>query len=196
LKHWKVAKSAQHSDATRRRIETNVLPYLGSRAIGDIEPPDLVAMVKAIESRGVGDLAKRALQTTGQIFRYAIAHGMSKRNPVAEFNLSDVLKPTKNVNLARVDPVELSALLRVIEVYRGTQVTRLAIKFMALTFVRTSEPIGARWAELDLENARWNISAERIKMGTPHIVPLSRQVIEVLVLLKMLTCTGELVFPG
>ena len=116
LKHWKVDKSAQHADATRRRIEANVLPYLGSRPIGDIEPPELVAMVKAIESRGVADLAKRALQTTGQIFRYAVAHGLAKRNPVAEFKPSDVLKPTKKVNLARVDAAELPGLLRAIEV--------------------------------------------------------------------------------
>lgn len=196
LKHWQVDKSAQHVDATQRRIEANVLPHIGSRPIGEIEPPELVAMVKAIEARGVADLAKRALQTTGQIFRYAIAHGLAKRNPVAEFKPSDVLKPTKKVNLARVDPAELPALLRAIEVYCGTQVTRLAIKLMALTFVRTSELIEATWSEFDLENARWNIPAERMKMDTPHIVPLSRQAIEVLELLKTLTGKGELLFPG
>lgn len=196
MQHWKVDKSAQHVDATQRRIEANVLPLLGSRPIGEIEPPELVAMVKVIEARGVADLAKRALQTTGQIFRYAIAHGLAKRNPVAEFKPSDVLKPTKKVNLARVDVSELPALLRAIEVYRGTQVTRLAMKLMALTFVRTSELIEARWSELDLENARWNIPAERMKMDTPHIVPLSRQAIEVLELLKTLTGCGDLLFPG
>jgi diguanylate cyclase (GGDEF)-like protein/PAS domain S-box-containing protein len=191
-----VDKSAQHIDATRRRIEANVLPHIGSRPIGEIEPPELVAMVKVIEARGVADLAKRALQATGQIFRYAIAHGLAKRNPVAESKPSDVLKPTKKVNLARVDTAELPALLRAIEVYRGTQVTRLAMKLMALTFVRTSELIEARWSEFDLENARWNIPAERMKKDTPHIVPLSCQAIEVLELLKTLTGSGDLLFPG
>lgn len=119
-----------------------------------------------------------------------------KRNPVAEFKPSDVLKPTKKVNLARVDAAELPALLRAIEVYRGTQLTRLAMKFMALTFVRTSELIEARWSEIDIENARWNIPAERMKMDTPHIVPLPRQAIEVLELLKTITGEGELLFPG
>jgi diguanylate cyclase (GGDEF)-like protein/PAS domain S-box-containing protein len=196
MKHWRVDKSAQHIDATWRRIEANVLPHIGSRPIGEIEPPELVAMVKVIEARGVADLAKRALQTTGQIFRYAIAHGLAKRNPVAESKPSDVLKPTKKVNLARVDTAELPALLRAIEVYRGTQVTRLAMKLMALTFVRTSELIEARWSEFDLENARWNIPAERMKKDTPHIVPLSCQAIEVLELLKTLTGSGDLLFPG
>ena len=196
MKHWRVDKSAQHIDATQRRIEANVLPHIGSRPIGEIEPPELVAMVKVIEARGVADLAKRALQTTGQIFRYAIAHGLAKRNPVAEFKPSDVLKPTKKVNLARVDTAELPALLRAIEVYRGTQLTRLAMKLMALTFVRTSELIEARWSEFDLDNARWDIPAERMKMDTPHIVPLSSQAIEVLELLKTLTGDCELLFPG
>jgi integrase len=132
----------------------NVLPHIGSRPIGEIKPPELAEMVKAIEAGGVAELANCALQTTGQIFRYAIAHGLSKRNPVAEFKPSDVLKPTKKVNLARVDTTEHPALLRAIEVYCGTQVTRLAIKLMALTFVRTSELIEARWSEFDLENAR------------------------------------------
>nr|WP_263355408.1 site-specific integrase [Acidicapsa acidisoli] len=177
-------------------MEANVLPYIGSRPIGEIEPPELVAMVKAIEARGAADLAKRALQTTGQVFRYAIAHGLAKRNPIVEFKPSDVLKPTKKVNLARVDANELPALLRAIEVYRGTQVTRLAIKLMALTFVRTTELIEARWSEFDLENGRWNIPAERMKMDTPHIVPLSSQAIEVLELLKSLTGDCELLFPG
>jgi integrase len=196
MKHWKVDKSAQHIDATQRRLEANVYPHIGARPIGEIEPFELVAMVKVIEARGVADLAKRALQTTGQIFRYAIAHGLAKRNPVAEFKPSDVLKPTKKVNLARVDSAELPALLRAIEVYRGTQVTRLAMKLMALTFVRTSELIEARWSEFDLENARWNIPAERMKMDTPHIVPLSSQAIEVLELLRTLSGSGELLFPG
>jgi integrase len=196
LKHWRVDKSARHIDATLRCTEANVLPHIGSRPIGEIEPPELVAMLKAIEARGAADLAKRALQTVGQVFRYAIAHGVAKRNPVVEFKPSDVLKPTKKVNLARVDPTELPALLRAIEVYRGTQVTRLAIKLMALTFVRTSELIEARWSEFDLENRRWNIPAERMKMDTPHIVPLSSQAIEVLELLKSLTGDCVLLLPG
>jgi integrase len=152
--------------------------------------------LKAIEARGASDLAKRALETTGQIFRYAVAHGHSKRNPVADIRPADILKPTRKVNLARVDTKELPALLRAIEVYRGTTVTRLAMKLMALSFVRTSELIGARWDEFDLEARRWDIPAERMKMKTPHIVPLSSHAIELLELLQTVTGAGELLFPG
>ncbi|HEY9125533.1 MAG TPA: integrase arm-type DNA-binding domain-containing protein, partial [Acidobacteriaceae bacterium] len=194
--HWRTDKSEQHADSTKRRLDANVYPHIGAKHLEEIEPRHLVAMVKGIEKRGAGDLAKRALQTTGQIFRYAIAHGIATRNPVAEFKPSDVLKPTRKVNLARVDPSELPSLLRAIEVYQGKQITRLAMKLMALTFVRTSELIGARWEEFDFEARRWDIPAERMKMDTPHIVPLSRQAIETLELLKTLTGDGALLFPG
>jgi integrase len=71
-------------EGTRRRLEANILPHLGLRPIAEIEAPELVTIVKAIESRGARDIAKRALETTGQIFRYGIAHGYAKRNPASE----------------------------------------------------------------------------------------------------------------
>ena len=196
FEHWSVGKSPRHADTTRRRMEGNMLPMLGARPIAEIEAPELVAMVKAIETRGAADLAKRALETTGQIFRYAVAHSYAKRNPAADIRPGDILKPTRKVNFARVDAKELPALLRAIEVYRGKIVTRLAIKIMALTFVRTSELIGARWCEFDLEARRWNIPAERMKMKTPHIVPLATQAIELLELLHSISGGGDLLFPG
>ena len=194
--HWKAQKSAQHVDATRRRMEANIFPLLGARPITEIEAPQLVAVVKAIEARGAGDLAKRAMQNVGQIFRFAIAHGYAKRNPASEIRPADVLRPTHKTNLARIDAKELPALLRAIEVYQGTHVTRLALKLMALTFVRTSELIGAKWTEFDLEAARWDIPATRMKMRDPHIVPLAAQAIEVLEMLRSLTGESEWLFPG
>lgn len=196
LDHWKIDKSDRHVSTTKRRLETDIFPRIGARPIAEIEAPELVAMMKAIESRGVGDLARRLFEKMSQIFRYAIAHGHAKRNPAADIRPSDVLKPVRSVNLARVDAQELPALLRAIEVYRGKVVTRLAMKLMALTFVRTSELIGARWDEFDIEARRWNIPAERMKMDTPHIVPLATQAIEQIELLRSITGEGELLFPG
>jgi integrase len=196
MEHWKVNKNPRHVDTTRRRLDANVLPSLGALQITDVLAPDVVAMARAVEARGVRDVAKRALETTSQIFRYAIAHGYTTRNPAAEIKPRDVLKPTQTENYARVDAKELPALLRQIEVYQGTHVTRLAMKLMALTFVRTGELIGARWSEFDFEQKRWNIPAERMKMRTQHIVPLSEQAIEVLQTLHTLTGAGALLFPG
>ena len=124
------------------------------------------------------------------------AHGYCKRNPAADFKPADVLKSAPKTNYSRIDAKDLPGLLRAIEVYQGTPVTRLAIKLMAMTFVRTSELIGARWSEFDLEAKRWDILAERMKMRTPHIVPLSSQAIEVLDLLRPLTGKEDFLFPG
>jgi len=196
LEHWQEGKSLRHVDTVRRRMAADILPCLGARPIAEIEAPELVAMANAIQGRGARDIAKRALETVGQVFRYGIAHGYSKRNPSSEIRPSDILKSAPKTNYARIDAKELPTLLRRIEVYQGKQVTRLAIKLMALTFVRTSELIGAKWSEFDLENARWDIPAERMKMRTPHIVPLARQAMEVLEMLRELIGNSEWLFPG
>ncbi len=146
MAHWRDGKSPRHVDSVDRRMKADILPCLGARPIAEIEAPELVAMTQAIEQRGARDIAKRALETTGQVFRYAIAHGHARRNPASEIRPSDILKSTRKVNYARVDAKELPQLLKAIELYRGTPLTRLAIKLMALTFVRTGELIGAKWA--------------------------------------------------
>jgi integrase len=194
--HWQDGKSPRHVDYVTRRMETDILPCLGARPIAEIEAPELVAMTKAIEQRGARDIAKRALETTGQVFRFAIAHGCAKRNPASEIRPGDILKLARKVNYARIQAKELPQLLRAMEVYQGTPVTRLAIKLMALTFVRTGELIAAKWSEIDLEAARWDIPAERMKMRSQHIVPLSAQAIEVLDMLRSLTGSSEWLFPG
>ncbi len=196
LEYWQEGKSPRHVDSVRRRMAADILPCLGARPIAKIEAPELVAMANAIQDRGARDIAKRALETVGQVFRYGIAHGLATRNPATEIRPSDILKSTPKTNYARIDAKELPTLLRRIEVYQGKQVTRLAMKLMALTFVRTTELIEAKWTEFDLENARWDIPAERMKMRTPHIVPLARQALEMLEMLRELSGKGERLFPG
>ena len=194
--YWKTARSDRHAVQVLRRFEANVFPHIGARPVSDIQAPELVAMVRAIDGRGVNDLAKRALQTTGQVFRYAIAHGLAQRNPATDIKPGDVLASRQKQNLARIDSKELPDLLRHIEAYQGAAITRLAIKLMALTFVRTTELIGARWEEIDLDAARWDIPAPRMKMKTPHIVPLSAQAVNVLKTLQLVTGQGAMLFPG
>jgi integrase len=194
--HWKTTRSESHTGYVIRRLEADVFPKIGARPIAEITAPELVAMVKAAATRGALDIAKRVLQTTSQVFRYAIAHGKATRNPAVEIKPGDVLAPRRQTNYARIDARELPALLRKIEGYQGTPITRLAIKLMALTFVRTGELIRARWSEFDLDAARWDIPPERMKMKTPHIVPLSTQAVEVLQVLRELSGHSALVFPG
>jgi len=193
---WKAARSDNHVAYVWRRLEADVFPAIGTRPVSEIEAPELVAMTKNTAKRGALDIAKRNLQTCGQVFRYAIAHDLTKRNPAAEIKPADILPSRKKTNYARIDTRELPELLRKIDMYQGSATTRAAIKLMALTFVRTSELIGARWAEFDLKAGRWDIPAERMKMRTPHIVPLSTQAIELLRTLHTLTGHAPLLFPG
>ncbi|CAN5475437.1 tyrosine-type recombinase/integrase [soil metagenome] len=194
--HWHGPKSPRHADDVIRRLKADVFPAIGARPVSEIHAQELVAMVKTISKRGALDIAKRALQTSGQVFRYAVAHGLAQRNPAADIKPSDILASRKAGNYARISAKELPELLRRIEGYAGSTTTRMAIKLMALTFVRTSELIGARWSEFDLGAQRWDIPAERMKMKTPHIVPLSTQAVSLLKTLHLVSGHGKLLFPG
>ncbi|NUZ08074.1 tyrosine-type recombinase/integrase [Piscinibacter koreensis] len=193
---WKATKSAKHQDEVLRRLERDTFPDLGPLPISSITAAQLLAVSLKIERRGAHDLAKRAYQTAGQICRFAVAHGILQRNPAADVRPSDALKPTRKGNYARLDAKELPELLRKIDSYDGSPYTRSALKLMTLTFVRTSELIASRWEEFDLSVAQWRIPATRMKMQTPHIVPLSRQALEVLAELKGFRTACPLVFPG
>ncbi len=193
---WAIGKSPRHTDYVLRRLEADVFPAFGHKFIDAVTASDIRDMVLAIEMRDARDVAKRAHETTGQIFRYAVANGLAKRNPAIDFRPADILRAAKEKNFARVDARELPKLLAKIDDYNGDAITRLAMKLMAYTFVRTRELIAAPWVEFDLDTARWVIPAERMKMDAPHIVPLARQSVAVLKALKFLTGNGSLVFPG
>lgn len=123
-------------------------------------------------------------------------NGLAERNPAADIKPEDALKPTKKKNHARLDEKDLPELLQKIDAYDGQLLTRLALKLMALTFVRTSELIGARWEEVNLDLKQWRIPASRMKMKTQHIVPLSTQAIEAIENIKSLRVDDALLFPS
>jgi integrase len=194
--HWKADRHERHAHYVLKRLEADIFPEIGSLPLSDIPASSFRNAVQKIEKRGAVDIAKRVLQTCSQIMRYAVANDLTMRNPVADVKPSDVLKPHKRRNFPRVDAEELPVLLHAIDSYVGADHTRLALQLMALTFVRTSELIGARWSEFDTKGARWNIPAERMKMKTPHIVPLSKQALELMEKLRKIAFDRELVFPG
>ncbi len=193
---WSIGKSSRHADTVRRRLEADVFPAFGHKFIGAVTAADIRDLMLAIERRDARDVAKRAHETTSQIFRFAIARDIAGRNPAADFKPRDILAEARSENRARVDVRELPELLAKMDDYNGDAITRFAMKLMAYTFVRTSELIEAPWTEFGLEEARWTIPRARMKMDTAHIVPLSRQAIEVLRALRLLTGNGRLVFPG
>ncbi len=185
-----------HAADVLRRLEANLFPELGDRPIAEITAPDLLAAVRKIEERGAHDLAHRVLQVASQVFRYGIATGRCERNPAPD--LRGALTPHKAKNQAAVRLDDVPALLRAIGDYDmiGDRQTGLALRLLALTFVRTGELIGAQWDEIDLDGAAWIVPAERMKMRTEHVVPLSRQALDVLREIKSLAGDSRYVLPG
>lgn len=168
-----------HGDRILRRLDNDVFPWVGKRPISDIRAPELLALLRRIESRGALETAHRAMQNCGQIFRYAVATGRAERDPTGD--LRGALPPPKEKHHASiVEPKRITELLRAIDGYQGFLVTKCALRLAPLVFVRPGELRKAQWPEIDLEKAEWRIPAERMKMREHHIVPLSRQAVEIL----------------
>ncbi len=184
-----------HADKIIRRLELNVFPWIGRDPIAKIEAPELLAVLRRVESRGALDTAHRTMQNCSQVFRYAVATGRARRDPTQD--LRGALAPVKHEHYASVrDPKEVAALLRAIDGFSGTLPVRCAIRLLPLVFVRPGELRMARWAEFYLDVAEWRIPAERMKRRVPHIVPLAEQAVAILRELEPLTGRGELLFPG
>jgi integrase len=193
---WAQGVDSDTASYILRRLEADVFPEFGSLSIDDVKAADIRKLILTIQERGARDVAQRQHGTISQIFRYAVTHELTERNPAADFKPSDVLSPRKTQHRAHIEPVSLPSLLAAMNVYSGHVVWRYALKLMALTFVRSAELLQAPWAEFDLDNARWTISAERMKMDKPHIVPLSHQALAILRELKRLAGDKLFVFPG
>lgn len=185
-----------HADDVIRRLEVNLFPIIGHRPIAEIDAPELLSTVRKIESRGAYDLAHRVLGVSGQIFRYGVATGRCTSD--ISKDLRGALTPHVQKHQAAVKLEELPALLRAIDGYEaiGDRQTRLALELLALTFVRTSELIGSLWEEFNLDSDVWIIPAERMKMKTEHVVPLSDRAQAILEELKSLAGGSRFVFPG
>ena len=195
--HKKFSPTWTESHASRifRRLEKDVFPWFGSRPIREIAAPELLATLRRIEARGAVETAHRALQNCGQVFRYAVATGRADRDPSGD--LRGALPPSKEKHHASLtEPKAIAALLRAIDDYQGSHVTRCALKLAPLVFVRPGELRHAEWSEIDFEAAEWRIPASKMKMREKHIVPLSLQALEVLREVQPLTCAGRYVFPS
>lgn len=176
-------------------LRKDLFPWLGPRPIAAITSPELLLVLRRIEGRGAIEKAHRAHQVCGQIFRYAVATGRAIHDPSAA--LRGALAPIRTKHHASIiDPQGVGALLRAIDGYKGSNVSRAALQLAALTFVRPGELRHAEWTEFDFEAAEWRIPAEKMKMREQHIVPLSTQAIEILKDLQPQTGKRQFVFPG
>jgi integrase len=165
-----------------RWLDREIIPAIGTMPITHVNAQHVIKMIRAVEARQANDVARRIKSVCGQVFRYAIVEGLTDTNPVATFHNKDALKPYTKTHYAAFDARELPTFLQKLERNdaRLFPHTRLAMRLMALTFVRTGELIQAEWPEFDLAEAQWVIPASRMKMKREHIVPLSAQAIAVL----------------
>lgn len=185
--------SSTHAVTVISRLEKHVFPVIGSRPISDIKAPEVLKMLQNIEATGAIETAYRIKIVCGQVFRYAIATGRADGDPTP--SLKGALSKRKVRHHASItDPKEVAVLLRVIDSYQGGFIMTQALRFAPLVFVRPGELRKAEWSEIDLENAEWNIPAEKMKMKQPHLVPLSRQAVEILRKLQLVTGNEQYVF--
>jgi integrase len=188
--------AAGHAKRLMQRLEADVFNRVGSRPISELNAPELLAMLRQIETRGAVETAHRVRRTCGQIFRYAIATGRAERDPAAD--LVGALKPYKNEHFAAVtDPIRLGAVLRTLHGYTGTDVVTSALKVLPMLLVRPGELRAAKWADIDLDAGEWRFQPSKMrKYKLELIVPLATQVIEVLRDLNDSTGGGDYVFPS
>lgn len=198
FKSWSKGKSRRYAGTVKTRLERDVLPAIGDIPIDQLKKADLTKIVSRIQDdRDAEDLARRLLQKIKQIFRHATGKGYVENDPIAGTQPSDFLRSHKVKNFARIEPAQLPELLKKIEIYRGSPLTRLATKLMTLTFLRTSPLILAEWSEINFAEKRWKVPKEHMKgQSSPHIVPLASQTIQVLRLVHTISGESKYLFPG
>jgi integrase len=172
-----------------------LFPYIGERPLRQLTASDILGVLRRIEMRGKHETAHRTRQRVSQVMRYAIATGRAESDPTRD--LRGALTPVVSRGRPAVtEPARVAELLHAIDGYAGDPSTIAALKLAPLVFVRPGELRGAEWREFDLEAAEWRIPAERMKMGAPHIVPLSEQALAILRELQLLTGRGRYLFPS
>ncbi|MBP6528803.1 MAG: integrase arm-type DNA-binding domain-containing protein [Burkholderiales bacterium] len=178
-----------------RRMEAHLFPMLGSLPVAEVSAQRVLDTLRKLEAAGKHETASRCLEYTKRTLRYA-----SKKKLVSmivtDAIASDDLQGVSTRNHPRVKPEEIGALLRAIDASNLHPTTRLALALVFQSAVRTTEARAARWVEFDLDDARWTIPAERMKMKIAHIVPLSRQAVATLRELQQHTGHGDLLFPN
>lgn len=191
-----------HAERVWSRLERDVFPFLGSKGMHEITPPDVLEMVRKIEARGALDISRRAKQGVGQIFQFAIACGLAETDPTA--HLRGALKPRPRVkHMSRIPLSEIPILVERLDAYqaegeRRSVITRDAVKFALLTWVRTKElrfAVKSEFEDLDGRQPVWRIPAHRMKMAREHLVPLSAQA-AALAKRKIEGTVGDFLFPG
>ncbi|TDR27844.1 tyrosine-type recombinase/integrase [Hydromonas duriensis] len=208
FERWQKGRDSTYADRAMRQLEKDIFPSIGHKPINDVTTLNIVHLVEGVAKRGALNMAEKAYVKCGQVFDYALTFGYATQNPARMVKLSDIITVPPAINQARIKIGEMPKLLQDIDTYNGNALTRLALRLMSLTFVRTKELIETPWSEIppyildtplseiDYNNAVWEIPKERMKLPRPHIVPLSRQTVQLLKELHKLSGHNEYLFPS
>jgi len=203
FEEFKETWAESHSKRLIARLENDVFPWIGARPISELEPPEVLAVMRRVQERGALESAHRVRHLCGQVFRYAIATGRAKRDQTAD--LKGALPPYRKKHFAAIKKADqLRDLVLAMEGFRGTFVVKCAIKLSLLVMLRPGELRHGEWGEIDFDNASWTIPAKRMKARkttkeenlTTHIVPLSKQAMAILEELYPLTSRFPYIFTG
>ena len=194
------AWSESHVKTITSRLDRDVYPAFGDRAVTSITRKDVKTLMEKVEARGTIETADRIKLYCRQILRYALNNGLIEANPVDD--MKDILSKRKpGHHAALTDPKEVASLLRAIDGFEGSFIVKCALKLAPLLFVRPGELRQMEWNEIDFESLdggspEWNIPAHKMKMKEPHVVPLCKQAVAILRELQPITGNGIYVFPN
>ncbi|MBJ2707727.1 tyrosine-type recombinase/integrase [Salmonella enterica subsp. enterica serovar Newport] len=190
VKKW----SAGYASDILEAFNKDVFPFIGQRPVADIKLLELLNVLKKMEERGATEKAKKVRQRCGEVFRYAIVTGRAEYNPAPDLTSAMQGHESKHYPFLTIE--ELPAFFKALAGYSGSELVVLAARLMIITGVRTGELRGALWSEIYTDKGLWEISAERMKMRRPHIVPLSVQALEIIEKIRAMTGNFHLMFPG
>lgn len=190
VKKW----SAGYASDILEAFKKDVFPFIGQRPIADIKPLELLNVLKKMEDRGATEKAKKVRQRCGEVFRYAIVTGRAEYNPAPD--LTSAMQGHESTHYPFLTTEELPAFFKALTGYSGSELMVLAARLLIITGLRTGELRGALWSEIDTKKALWEISAERMKMRRPHIIPLSTQALAIIEQIRAMTGQFPLLFPG
>ncbi len=197
-REWHLNQSGRwakgHAQAILTTLERDVFPVIGNIQIDQITPPMILKILRTIEARGALVIASKVLQRITAVFRYAVQTGKATYNPASE--MRGVIQARKVQHHPMIQPDELQDFLRNLTTADIHPTTKLAIQFTILTAARSGEVRGAIWKEIDLEKKLWSIPAKRMKMQSPHAVPLSNEALAILNRVKILYGNSHYIFPG
>ena len=183
-------------EAVTASLENHVFPMLGTRPIREIAARDIKQVVQAIDQLGAGETAGRVFQRLRSIYRYALSEDLVEADPTYPLKPAEIFKPRSVTHRLALAEADMPAFVRKLDAYEGDPSTKAALELLILTAVRPGELRGARWKEIDEARSLWRIPAERMKMATEHLVPLSTQALAILKSMRASSIRHELVFPS